>query len=86
MVLGLGRQAAHLDDLPWISVGALQYLLTEFIEMEITQLETIGGGFEQSRSWRGGTWSTLAGFQNSLASAPKLKASREAAKRAMPRV
>src|ERR1017187_2301349 len=47
MVLELGRQAAHLNDLPRVSAGALQYLFPELIEVEMAQLETIGACVEQ---------------------------------------
>ena len=87
MVLGLSGQPAHLDDLPWIPAGALQHFFTELIEVQVAQLKwsaAASNSCSASRSWSGGIFSAFAGFQKSLANAPKLKASREAAKRAMP--
>jgi len=89
MVLRLGGQPAHLNNLPWVPAGTLQHLITKLREVQVAQLEMAGGGSNSClafRSGSGGTFSTCAGFQNSRASAPKLKASRDAANRAMPGV
>ncbi len=47
MVLRLGGQAAHLNDLPGVPASALQRLLTELGQVQVAQFEIAGGGFEQ---------------------------------------
>jgi len=47
VVSRLGGQPAHLQNLPWVPAGALQRFLTELVQVQVAQLEMVGGGFEQ---------------------------------------